>query len=217
MFIIVLIFFSFACIHSITTSIWLKHACGNLIGDIFVRGYYRAFYNALSFVTVAIAFFLIARVPDGELWTAPAWLMWPMHGIQIAAMVFGAQAFKHLDVCEFMGFKQVWKYITRREVSGDIDGLTRQGLVTTGVYGIVRHPLYLAGIIIFTINPHFTLNTFTTAVLADIYFLFGMIIEERRFVKIFGAEYRKYKERIPMMIPRLLAAEHPEKSRNNKS
>ena len=54
-------------------------------------------------------------------------------GIQIAAMVFGAQAFKHLDVWEFMGFKQVWKYITRREVSGDIDGLTRQGLVTTGV------------------------------------------------------------------------------------
>ena len=37
MFTIVLIFFSFACIHSITASIRLKHACGNLIGDIFVR------------------------------------------------------------------------------------------------------------------------------------------------------------------------------------
>jgi protein-S-isoprenylcysteine O-methyltransferase Ste14 len=73
----------------------------------------------------------------------------------------------------------------------------------TGVYGIVRHPLYLAGIIVFTFNPHVTINSLTTAVLADLYFLFGMVIEERRLVEIFGDEYRKYRERVPRMIPRL--------------
>jgi methanethiol S-methyltransferase len=200
---IVLIFFSFALIHSITTSTRFKHACRNHIGDTFMRAYYRAAYNILSLTTMVFAFSLIARLPDRELWTAPLWLMWPMQGIRIAALAFGAQAFKHLDGWEFLGLEQVWKYVTRREVAGGIDGLTQQGLVTRGVYGIVRHPLYLAGIIIFTCNPHITRNNLITAILADLYFLFGMVIEERRFVTIFGDEYRKYMERVPMMLPRL--------------
>jgi protein-S-isoprenylcysteine O-methyltransferase Ste14 len=64
---------------------------------------------------------------------------------------------------------------------------------------------------IFTINPHITVNNLIVVVLADVYFLFGMFIEERRFVKIFGDEYGQYMERVPMVIPRLLT-----KSRSNK-
>jgi protein-S-isoprenylcysteine O-methyltransferase Ste14 len=208
---IVLIFFSFAFVHSITTSIWFKHACRTLVGDTFMRAYYRALYNALSFVTAAIAFSLISRVPDRELWTAPVWLSWFMYSIQIVAVIFGALAFKHLYGVEFLGIKQVWRYITHREVAGNIDGLTQEGLITEGVYGIVRHPLYLAGIVIFTMNPHITVNNLIVVVLADVYFLFGMIIEERRFVKIIGDEYKKYRKRVPMMIPRVFA-----NNRNNK-
>jgi protein-S-isoprenylcysteine O-methyltransferase Ste14 len=126
-----------------------------------------------------------------------------MHAIQIAGVVFGVQAFQYLDKWEFMGFRQVLRYLARNEVAGSPEGLTQKELVTTGVYGIVRHPLYVAGIIIFTFSPHITVNGLTITVLADLYFLFGMFIEERRFVRIFGEQYREYMKRVPRMVPRL--------------
>jgi protein-S-isoprenylcysteine O-methyltransferase Ste14 len=102
-----------------------------------------------------------------------------------------------------MGFKQVWRYLTRGEVAGGMEGLTDKKLVTTGVYGIVRHPMYLAGIIIFTFNPNITINNLLITVLADLYFLFGVLIEERRFLKIFGEEYRTYMQHVPRLMPSL--------------
>jgi uncharacterized membrane protein len=199
---VILIFLIFALIHSVTVTRWFKQFCERAFGDAFMRVWYRALYNGISFITAGIALYLMRRVPDHILWTAPLWLRWSMRVIQLAGLTFGALAFEHLDGAEFMGFKQVWRYLSRREVAGNIEGLTEKTLVTTGVYGIFRHPLYLAGIVIVTFNPRITVNNLTITVLADLYFLFGMFIEERRFLRIFGDQYREYMKRVPGMIPR---------------
>ena len=200
---VLLIFLAFALIHSITVAMWFKKLCRRAFGDTFMRVWYRFLYNAVSAVTAAAAVYLIAQVPDQTIWTPPAWLRWILHGVQLAGFLFGIQAFQYLDTREFMGVRQVWRYITKREVAGNAEGLTDKELVTTGVYGIVRHPLYVAGIIIFTFSPRITVNGLTISVLADLYFLFGMFIEERRFLKIFGDQYREYMKKVPMMVPRL--------------
>jgi methanethiol S-methyltransferase len=198
---VILIFLVFALIHSITVTRKFKRACRALLGATFMQTYYRALYNAVSFITAGIAFLLIHRVPDQLLWTAPSWLSWIMHGIQIAAIAFASLAFEYLDVGEFMGIKQIWRYISRHEVAGNIEGQTQKNLVTNGVYGIVRHPLYFAGLVLFTFNPHITVNSLAVTILADAYFLFGMFIEERRFLMIFGDQYREYMKRVPRFIP----------------
>lgn len=200
---VILLFLIFAFIHSITVTRWFKHSCKRALGDAFMRVWYRALYNSVSFITAGIAWYLIHAIPNHILWTAPLWLLMVMHVIQIAGIVFGALAFEYLDGAEFMGFKQVWRYLTRREIAGNIEGLTQKELVTSGVYGIVRHPLYLAGIIFFTFNPHITVNSLTITVLADLYFIFGMFIEERRFLRIFGDQYREYMRHVPRLIPKL--------------
>lgn len=201
---VIVIFLAFAFVHSVTVSRKFKHACRNLFGDTFMRVYYRALYNAFSLLFAVIAFLLIARVPDSGIWTAPLPLLWAMHGLQLAGFVFGLRAFEHLDAGEFMGLTQVLRYLARRETGGNLEGLTRKELVTTGVYGIVRHPLYLAGIVLFTFNPHITVNSLIVTVLADLYFLFGMFVEERRFLELFGEDYRKYSERVPRLAPRII-------------
>ena len=61
----------------------------------------------------------------------------------------------------------------------------------------------MAGIIIFTFSPHLTVNGLTITILADLYFLFGMFIEERRFLKIFGEQYREYMTKVPRMVPHI--------------
>jgi len=177
-----------------------------------MRAGYRFLYNTISSITVLVAIYLIAKVPDREIWTAPLWLKWVMHGIQFAGLAFGALAFEHMDTREFMGFRQVWRYFTRRETAGNIEGLTEKELVRTGVYGIVRHPMYLAGLVIFTFSPIITVNGLTITVLADLYFLFGVFIEERRFLKLFGDEYREYMRQVPRLIPRIF----PLKGRRGK-
>jgi protein-S-isoprenylcysteine O-methyltransferase Ste14 len=198
-----LIFTLFACIHSITVSSWFKRACSNALGETFMRAWYRFLYNAISIITVLLAIYFISQVPDRELWTAPLWLNLVMRGIQFAGLAIGALAFEHMDSREFMGFRQVWRYITLRETAGNIEGLTQKELVRTGVYGIVRHPMYLAGMVIFTFSPIITVNGLTVTVLADFYFLFGVFIEERRFLSSFGEEYREYMKHLPRLIPKM--------------
>lgn len=202
---ILLIFLAFALIHSVTVSRRFKDLCKKAIGETFMRVWYRFLYTCLSGITAAAALVLIAQTPDRVLWEPPTWLRWMLHGVQLAGFLFGAQAFQYLDKWEFMGFRQVWRYLSRREVSGNLEGLTDRELVRTGVYGIVRHPLYVAGIIIFTFSPVITVNGLTITVLADLYFLFGMFIEERRFLRIFGEQYREYMKRVPRMVPRMFS------------
>jgi len=196
-----LIFLAFACIHSITVSLWFKRLCGRLFGDVFLRVWYRFLYTALSTVTAGIAIALILRVPDRVLWEAPSWFAWTLRAVQLGGAVFGMRAFEHLDAQEFLGLRQVRRYLARGEVAGNSEGLADRGLITTGVYGIVRHPLYVAGIVIVTFSPRITVNGLALTVLADLYFLFGMMIEERRFLRIFGDQYRRYMRQVPRMVP----------------
>jgi len=200
---IILIFLAFALIHSITVASWFKDLYRRVFGETFMGVWYRFLYTTVSGITTAAAIYFISQVPDRVLWQGPLWFRLVMHVIQIAGFVFGAQAFRYLDTWEFMGFRQVWRYLARNEVAGSLEGLTEKELVTTGVYGIVRHPLYVAGIIIFTFSPHITVNGLTITILADLYFVFGMLIEERRFLKIFGEQYREYMKKVPRMVPRL--------------
>jgi hypothetical protein len=198
---LLLIFLSFASVHSITVSRWFKNFCRRLFGAIFLRVWYRFLYTCVSAITAAAAFACIHRVPDELIWLGPVWLRWSLHALQFAALTFGVLAFEHLDGGEFLGLKQVWRYLIRGEAAGNDEGLSERGLVTVGVYGIVRHPMYLAGILIFTFEPDLTRNGILITVLADVYFVFGVFIEERRFLEIFGDQYRQYVKRVPRLNP----------------
>lgn len=198
---IIFICLVFALIHSITVAQWFKRLCVRFLGETFLRVWYRFLYTVVSALTGAAAIYLIVQVPDRVLWEVPFWLRWLLHGVQVAGFLFGARAFQYLDTWEFMGIRQVWRFFSRKEVSGNLEGMTDRELVTTGVYGIVRHPLYVAGLIIFTFSPVITVNGLTITVLADLYFLFGMFIEERRFLRVYGDRYREYMQQVPRMLP----------------
>ncbi len=199
----ILIFLVFAFIHSITVTSWFKEFCCRVLGDTFMRVWYRFLYNTVSVVTTAYAFYLIARIPDRTVWNGNAWVFWYFTAIRIGAIVFGAGAFQHLDGLEFLGLRQIQRYFRRKEVAGNQEGMTQNELITAGVYGVVRHPMYLAGIIFFTFNPHITVNGLTVTVIADLYFIWGAFIEERRFLRIFGDQYREYMKKVPRLMPRL--------------
>lgn len=83
----------------------------------------------------------------------------------------------------------------------------KENLVTDGVYGVVRHPQYL-GIIIGTAAFLIQWPTIITVAMWPI-LTYGYYCqakrEERELEERFGEEYRRYKQRVPMLVPRFKA------------
>ena len=78
-------------------------------------------------------------------------------------------------------------------------------IVTTGVYSIVRHPQYLAGLLAhvgfsFLLSGLYCL--LSTPLIVTLLYLISRK-EETELTKEFGKEYLDYKEKTPMLIPKL--------------
>ncbi|MDA8171243.1 MAG: isoprenylcysteine carboxylmethyltransferase family protein [Nitrospiraceae bacterium] len=202
-FIIALIFASFALLHSALAADRTKALAIRVAGAGPVRAFYRLLYVGLSFVATLAAFYLVASLPDVVIWKPPAAAQAVMSLIQLAGVVLGMTTFSGMDFPEFVGIRQAIKHFKGvRELPGDAEGIS-QRLVIRGLYGVIRHPLYTAGILIFTFVPIVTRNWLTVSALADLYFIYGALIEERRLLKRFGQDYRDYMKKVPRFIPRI--------------
>lgn len=197
------IFAAFGLVHSLCVRDYTKRLVQNLFGETFMKAFYRLLYTLSSAVATLIAFGLIYALPDVPMFEAPPWLRVPLRLFQFSGLLLALKAFKVLGFLEFTGFRQAWRFAAGRELIGDGEGLTLTGLVTHGAYGIVRHPLYVAGLLIFTFNPDPTRNRLVLSVLADIYFIYGALSEEKRLKRHFGAAYEEYMKKVPRFIPRL--------------
>ena len=74
-------------------------------------------------------------------------------------------------------------------------------VVESGVYAIVRHPMYLSGVLVIVslvlISQHWLSLIFSIPVI--IYFYISTWSEERSSVEKFGDSYRQYMQRVPRM------------------
>ncbi|HTP26808.1 MAG TPA: isoprenylcysteine carboxylmethyltransferase family protein [Anaeromyxobacteraceae bacterium] len=88
----------------------------------------------------------------------------------------------------------------------------RGALLVRGPYRWIRHPLYGAMILMIWSCPDLTADRLLFNLAFTGWILVGTLLEERDLVADFGAEYRDYQRRVPMLVPRTLGPRWTESS-----
>ena len=87
-----------------------------------------------------------------------------------------------------------------------------QGLVTTGAYGFVRHPVYLAVLLLWA-GVSLAFLSLIAALVMLLYVVPSYLLymrSEEAMMEEFGDAYRRYREQVPMLVPRLRGGTRPQ-------
>jgi len=82
---------------------------------------------------------------------------------------------------------------------------TQPRLIDSGVYSLVRHPMYL-GVLLFCLGFFFISLSLLSLAVWIMFFIFYdkmATFEERDLIRIFGERYAAYQKRVPKWVPRI--------------
>ncbi len=179
----------FAFVHSYCASTGFKKRMTAYV-DLQV---YRFFYTALSVVTSIpiAAMWLFYRWSAPAVYSVPFPFRWLSFALMLTGAAIATASLIQTDPLEFLGVKAVL-------------GLGKggsKGLIKTGIYSFVRHPLYMGGMLLFWANPVMTTVDLTGSAFASAYFLVGSRLEEKKLIEEFGEEYREYQSKVSGFLP----------------
>jgi protein-S-isoprenylcysteine O-methyltransferase Ste14 len=175
-------------VHSWVASHGFKNFLRRAFGDGFMK-FYRLLYNIFAVVTIAPVLYLMAVLPDKNLYQVPSpWNYFLLAGQGISALLLFVAVFQ-TDVLSFIGLRQL------------VEEEKPASLVTGGLYRVVRHPLYTFSLGILWLSPTASVNSFVVYASWTLYILIGIYFEERKLLREFGEAYARYKTVTPMLIP----------------
>ena len=158
--------------------------------------YYRLLYNGLSLVTL-IPLLVMTKRAGG-----PVIFSWDGYALSLRVIFLiitfllfrgGAQQY---DLQYFLGVKQL------RTGKEHLLLSETEEFLETGVFGITRHPWYLGSLFfIWSMLGEYTLSAFLVACILSVYLVIGTMLEERKIVAQYGAQYCRYRQRVSMLFP----------------
>jgi methanethiol S-methyltransferase len=156
--------------------------------------FYRLFFNVVSILTLLPVILYAASVQTEPIihWKGYRLIIQTIL-LGVAALLFFLGAFRY-DGAQFLGLKQIREGNSKKGISdsGELD--------TLGVLSIMRHPWYLASLLLIWARE-LDLSTILVNVILSLYLMVGIYLEEKKLIRAFGEKYRAYQKRVPMLIP----------------
>lgn len=186
----VLLFSAFALHHSL----FARTPVRAWIRRVFPAPLERSVYTwiaSLLFIGVCWLWVPVA----GVLYTLDAPFRWAAHAAQAAGIILTILGARALDALDLAGVRPVLRARTGARPA-------HVPLSTTGVFGIVRHPLYFGWALLVCGAPHMTATRAVFAIVSCAYVAIAISWEERGLVETFGADYEQYQQRVRWrMVP----------------
>lgn len=181
-----LLFVAFGAHHSVLARPRVRAFAARLVGPRLERSLYVWVASVLF-----LAVMLLWQPFDGALWRTSGPAAIGLRGLQIAGIVFTIVAARVLDPFSLAGLRQI-------DAPLPPDGLERATgpLKATGPYGLVRHPIYLAWLLIVWPAPVMTAAHALFATLSTAYLVIAIPLEERTLHRVFGGAYADYVRRV---------------------
>lgn len=155
--------------------------------------YHRALYSIASGVMLVGVALLWQPSSDHLLVLGRPfrWLAFVLAASAVTLFVWGALSVRNLDL---FGTRAIRAYAR---------GLEEQPptLLIVGPYRWVRHPWYLAAIMLFWSCTDFTADRLLFNILWTAWICVATTFEERDLVRDFGSPYRQYQRQVPMLVP----------------
>lgn len=175
------LFSLFALHHSIFARTGLRHWVQARVSPRYERSIY-VWISSLLFIAV---YTLWQPVPTVS-WAATGPLFVALTAIQAAGILLSVGSARRLDVLDLAGVNQGFDRPTTRPAD----------LVSNGVYGIVRHPIYLGWLLLVWPAPVMTGTRLVFAAVSTAYLVAAVPLEERALRRLFGAQYDAYARRV---------------------
>jgi methanethiol S-methyltransferase len=180
----------FAIQHSLMARPFFKRWLTRLIPEPAERSTYVLFSSL-----ALIALFVGWQPLGGVMWDVQDPLarvvLWSLFGFGWMLVLVATFLINHFDL---FGLRQIWLQLVGRPYTS-----LRFG--TPGPYKLVRHPLYVGWFFAFWATPIMTGTHLLFALMTTAYILVAIQLEERDLVDSLGDDYRRYRERVPMLIP----------------
>ena len=183
-------------IYFIVHSIWASSAFKGWISQYIpvLKSWYRIIYNFFAIVLLIPVIWIYKNMADNHpLFEPDLFLKIVGYLGVLVGLYLGKIGFKSYSINEFSGIYQLNNH---HEFHPTL-------LNTNGLNGVVRHPLYFAGIVIiwsyFITSP--TPNLLISNLCLTLYLYIGTLFEEKKLIADFGVVYTQYKKEVSMLIP----------------
>jgi protein-S-isoprenylcysteine O-methyltransferase Ste14 len=177
--------------HSVMARTPFKNWLGRVAPFLPERTLYVFFSSLVTFTLV----FLWQPLP-GTTWNLHFPFSVFANGIGAFGILLALLSSTLIDGLDLMGLRRPLLALTGR-------CYTTPPLVTPLFYRVVRHPIQAGVILLLWGTAHMSVDRLFMAICGTLYILLALPLEERDLVAVHGESYRRYRERVPRLIPRI--------------